>query len=204
MRARSRYALTRERQKESPPTDRRDQWFATKELFSRVLSMIANAENLVGMKRVTGLVLFAVMLVAAHAGTAFASGGSACVLTNAQATRILGSTASHGSPDPAKGCIYASSSSRVTIDIDRYSPVPKLLSVRELKELTMPTSITPLHGIRGGAYLIKAKATGIKVVSVCFDAGDSLYLVNLDASNWVPGKQIMRLEAAVMVAAKKL
>lgn len=172
--------------------------------------MIAKAENLVGIKRMLGVAFFAVTLVAAHAGTAFASSGSACVLTNAQATSVLGSTALHGStvlhgpPDRENGCIYSSSSSRVTIDIYKFFSVPKLPSVPELKKLTMPASITPLHGIGGGAYLIKAKAPGIKVVSVCFDAGDSLYLVNLDAGNSIPRKRIMRLEAAVKVAAKKL
>lgn len=165
--------------------------------------MIANAENLVRKKRLMSLAAFAVTLVAVQVGTAFASGGSACVLTNAQATSILGS-ASHVKARSGAECIYSSSSSR--IEIDKFFPVHKYPSVPELKKLTGATSITTLHGIGDRADLVKVKRKAFEIVSLYFAVGDSFYMVSLIPGDRksVPKKQIMLLEAAVTVAAKKL
>jgi hypothetical protein len=165
--------------------------------------VIANSVNLVRQWRMLGLAIFAAALVGTQAGTALASAGSACVLTNAQATSILGAPASHGKTQPRVECVYSSSSSSITID--RFFPVSRFPSVAELKKLTGATSITTLHGIGERAELVKVKGKGIEIVSLYFAAGDSYYAIGLALGDSKPtNKQIMLLEAAAKAAAKKL
>lgn len=152
------------------------------------------------------LVLIAV-LVGSQAGVAAASSApNACVLSNAQASSVLGSTATHGKSTSVAAvheemCTYTGSGGSRAIAITE-SPAAGYPSVSLLKMMMKGATITTLQGIGSKAELAKLKSG---IVSLYFVAGASYCsLVLSNGHQAVSAKQVTLLEAAAKAAAKKL
>jgi hypothetical protein len=144
---------------------------------------------------------------AVQAGTALASTGSACVLTNAQASSVLGSSAAHGKPTSVPAaheamCNYLTSGGSAGIGITA-SPASGYPSTALLKTMMAGASVMTLHGIGDRAELVKPKTPG--VVNLYFAAGKRYYALTLSMGHSkVTSKEISRLESVSKAAAKKL